>query len=159
MKRTSMTPGAIIALCFGGLALVGVLSLTAAFVAGFLQGYSGRPPDFGSAVPWVLAPFVAGFMVTLLVVTLVWMRTIDEAAREAHKVAWFWGGLTGLALGGTAVILATLPQASAFQPSAAFGVRDDPAAWMALGACLLAALMAAGYLVTWAWWWITRMGK
>ena len=71
-------------------------------------------------------------------------------------VAWFWGGLTGLAIGGTAVILATLPHAAAFQPAAWFGVRDDPAAYMALGAGLLAGLMVAGHLVAWAWWWLAR---
>jgi len=151
-----MKPRAIIALCLGGLALVVLLPLLVAFVAGYLQGYSGREPDFASAVPWILAPMIIGMMVALLVVTLVWMRTIDEAAREAHQVAWFWGGLTGLAMGGVAVILATLPQAAAFEPQAFFAVRDDPAAYMALGAGLLALIMAVGHLVAWAWWWLSR---
>jgi hypothetical protein len=83
-----------------------------------------------------------------------WWQGADEAVREAHKFAWYWGGLSGLATGGVFVILATLPQASAFDAQAIFGVRDDPAAYMALGAALLAAVMTAGYLVAWAAWWL-----
>lgn len=156
MKQATMKPRTIIALCLGGLALMVILPLLVAFVLGYMQGYSGQEPDFPSAVPWILAPIAAGLMVTALVVTLVWMRTIDEAAREAHKVAWFWGGLTGLALGGAAMMLAALPQASAFRAQAFFDVRDDPAAYMALGAGLLILLMATGYVVAWAWWWLSR---
>lgn len=156
MKQAAMKTRTIVLLCIAGPALIILLSLAAAFVAGFMQGYSGQEPDFGAAVPWIVAPIVVGMMVTLLVAALLWMRTIDEAAREAHKVAWFWGGLTGLAIGGAAVMLAALPHGADFQPSQWFGVRDDPAAWMALGACLLAALMVAGHLVAWAWWWLVR---
>ena len=35
----------------------------------------------------------------------------DEAAREAHKAAWYWGGSGGMAVGGVLICLATLPQA------------------------------------------------
>ena len=156
MTHAPMRPRTIFVLCLAGLTTLIVLPLAGAFVAGFLQGHAGQEPDFFAAIPWIVAPLVVGMMVTVLVVALVWMRTIDEAAREAHKVAWFWGGLTGLAFGGAAVILATLPHAAAFQPAAWFGVRDDPAAYMALGAGLLAGLMVAGHLVAWAWWWLTR---
>ena len=144
----------IIALCVGGLALMLILPFVIAFVAGFMQGYAGKEPDIGSAVPAIVSPIIVGAMVTALVVALVWMRFIDEAAREAHKFAWYWGGLSGLATGGVFVILATLPQAAAFDAQAIFGVRDDPAAYMALGAALLAAVMTAGYLVAWAAWWL-----
>jgi len=156
MRQAPMRPRTIIALCLGGLALMILLPVLVAFVFGYIQGYSGREPDFASAVPWILAPIVAGLMVTVLVVTLVWMRTIDEAAREAHKTAWFWGGQAGLAVGGVGVILAALPQASAFRAQAFFDVRDDPAAYMALGAGLLVLLMTAGYVAAWAWWWLSR---
>ena len=156
-QRTSpMKTRTIVALCVGGLALVIILPLIIAFVAGFMQGYAGREPDFAAAFPAIVSPLIIGLMVTALIGTLVWMRLIDEAAREAHKFAWYWGGLSGLAAGGVFVILATLPQAAAFDAQATFGIRDDPAAYMALGATLLAAVMTAGYLVAWAAWWLKR---
>ena len=156
MTTSPMKTRTIIALCVGGLALMLLLPLVIAFVAGFMQGHAGQEPDFAAAVPAIVSPIIIGAMVTALVVALVWMRFIDEAAREAHKFAWYWGGLSGLATGGVFVILATLPQAASFDAQAMFGVRDDPAAYMALGATLLAAVMTAGYLVAWAAWWLKR---
>lgn len=145
----------IVSLCVGGLALMLSLPLAIAF-AGFVQGHAGREPDLAAAIPAIVSPLIIGAMVTALIATLVWMRFIDEAAREAHKFAWCWGGLSGLATGGVFVILATLPQAVAFDAQAMFGMRDDPAAHMALGATLLAAVMTGGYLVAWAAWWLKR---
>lgn len=156
MTTSPMKNRTIIAWCIGGLALMLLLPLVIAFIAGFMQGYAGQEPDIGSAVPAIVSPIIIGAMVTALVVALVWMRFIDEAAREAHKFAWYWGGLSGLATGGVFVILATLPQAASFDAQSLFGVRNDPAAYMALGATLLAAVMTAGYLLAWSAWWMKR---
>lgn len=156
MTTKPMKTRTIVALCVGGVLLMLLLPLVMAFIAGFMQGHAGMEPDIGAAVPMIVSPLIIGAMVTALVVALVWMRFIDEAAREAHKFAWYWGGLSGLATGGVFVILATLPQTASFDAQAMFGVRNDPAAYMALGATLLAAVMTAGYLVAWAAWWLKR---
>lgn len=34
----------------------------------------------------------------ILVAAIVWWRSLDELAREAHKIAWFWGGSFGMLL-------------------------------------------------------------
>ena len=140
----------------GGVLMFLILPLLTAVIIGYVHGHTGQG-TLEDAVPWILTPMAAGMMIIALVVSLVWMRTIDEAAREAHKTAWFWGGSAGMAIGGVGVILANLPQLAAFDPLAYFPVRDDPAAYMALGAAILGLLMIAGYTVVWAWWWLSRM--
>ena len=106
------------------------------------------------AVTWVVTTFAVLVMVGSLWIGAAWMRSIDEAAREAHKAAWFWGGSAGMGVGGIAIILSSLPQAETLR----FAVdgRTDPAALMAAGAMLMMLLMLVGYTVVWAWWWLTR---
>lgn len=95
-------------------------------------------------------------MLGAMVVGALWMRGIDEAAREAHKAAWYWGGSAGLAIGGALMIIAGTPQAAGLRVAASFHGRTDPTAYMALGAAGLMALMLVGYAVVWAWWWLAR---
>ena len=84
------------------------------------------------------------------------MRSIDEAAREAHKSAWFWGGCGGMAVAGVFIILASLPPVAAISIPSIFPGRSDPAAYAVTGAAALALLMTAGYTLAWAWWWWKR---
>jgi len=35
-------------------------------------------------------------LVTAMIASVLWWLSIDEAQREAHKWAWYWGGSTGL---------------------------------------------------------------
>ncbi|MNE97170.1 hypothetical protein D3C80_1954760 [compost metagenome] len=84
------------------------------------------------------------------------MSSIDEAAQEAHKWAWFWGGSSGMAVGGVLVIMASLPQSAMIQIPAWYSDRTDPAAYAATGAFAMLTLMLIGYTVAWAWWWLGR---
>ena len=84
------------------------------------------------------------------------MARIDEAAREAHKASWFYGGSGGLAVGGVFIILASTPPAARLTLPAWFDGRTDPAAYAATGAVGLMALMLIGYGVVWGWWWLAR---
>ena len=88
--------------------------------------------------------------------SVAWMRSIDEAAREAHKSAWFWGGCGGMAVGGVFFILASIPPAAALEIPSWFSGRTDPAAYAATGGGALALLMVVGYTLAWAWWWWKR---
>lgn len=97
-----------------------------------------------------------GIMALAMVVGWAWMRTLDEAAREAHKAAWYWGGSAGMSVAGIAIILATMPWAADYDPAPFFDGRTDPAAWMATGALASMILMLVGYGVVWAWWWLWR---
>jgi lipid-A-disaccharide synthase-like uncharacterized protein len=81
---------------------------------------------------------------------VVYWRIIDEAAREAHKFAWWWGG----SLGGVVCLLAVL-----FAESPALeGVlgQQKAAVWLALGMLAMLLMQVAGYLLAWAGWWLAR---
>jgi hypothetical protein len=128
-----------------------VVLFTAGVVVGYLEG-AGRLTGNGPAI-WILGAFAVAAMGISLWIGLQWMRSIDEAAREAHKWAWYWGGNTGMAVGGVLVILAALPQAKMVQIPAWYAGRNDPAAYAATGAFGMLLLMLIGYLIAWAWWW------
>ena len=133
--------------------LVGVF--VAGVAAGFLAAHGAIDGD--AAMFWIIAVVALVVMTGGMVVSVAWMRSIDEAAREAHKAAWFWGGCSGMSVGGVLVILSSLPMAETLSFPSWFEGRTDPAAYAATGAFGMMLLMMIGYIVVWAWWWITRM--
>jgi uncharacterized BrkB/YihY/UPF0761 family membrane protein len=154
-------PRTVVKILIGSaVAMVALIILSG--VAGYAIGYFfADDPDamarFEAAVaPVVLGVLGVGLMSAALWTAVLWMRSIDEAAREAHKSAWFWGGSTGMMLGGIAIILSFLPQASEWRLPFTFFDRDDPAIHAAIGAYAMMLLMLVGYGVAWAWWWWKR---
>lgn len=135
-----------------GLLALLVLLVVTCIAFGFMAAHGVMTKD--DAVVWIMTIFAVLAMVGALWIGAAWMRSIDEAAREAHKSAWYWGGTAGMGLGGIAIILSSLPQAETLR----FAVdgRTDPAALMAAGAMLMMLLMLVGYTVVWAWWWLAR---
>lgn len=85
-----------------------------------------------------------------------WMKSIDEAAQEAHKWSWYWGGSIGMAVGMVLILMAMLPLSSNIRLESWFDGRTDPAAYMATGAVAIVGLMMIGYLLAWALWWFQR---
>jgi hypothetical protein len=83
-------------------------------------------------------------------VTLVYWRNVDEAAREAHKFAWFWGGSCGMLLGLPIMILTTSAKLEAL-----FGPRE-PSEWVMGGLLAMLVLQLTGYGAAWAGWWLIR---
>ena len=143
---------------FGGLGAIGVV-LATAFVGGVTVGYlkaSGAAIDLGAGGFWIALVAAILIMAGSLFAGALWMRSIDEAAREAHKAAWFWGGSGGMAVGGVLMILSGLPGAETITAESWLPGRLDPAAWMATGAFALMTLMLIGYGIVWAWWWLAR---
>lgn len=138
-----------------GLAALIALLLVGAAVVGYLSARGGIDED--RAIVWVMGAFVILVMTGAMVAGAAWMRSIDEAAREAHKAAWYWGGSGGMAVGGVLLCMATLPQAAAIRIPSWLDGRTDPAAYAAIGGFGMMLLMLIGYAVVWAWWWITRM--
>jgi hypothetical protein len=139
----------------GGLVLLTVCSVIGGGVIGYL---SASNPEIagGSAALWVIGAIAMALMIGSLAVGVVWMRSIDEAAREAHKAAWYWGGSGGMAVGGVFAILATLPAAENWRIPSVFSGRTDAAAYVATGAFGLMTLMIIGYTIVWVWWWLAR---
>lgn len=138
-----------------GVGALGGVSAAVGWTIGYQEG-RGSPVDVDHAMFWAMGAVATIAMVGAMVTTLAWMRSIDEAAREAHKSAWFWGGCGGLAVGGVFFILASIPPAAAVEITAWFPGRTDPVAYAATGAAALALLMGAGYSLAWTWWWWKR---
>jgi len=137
---------------FGAAALLIVATVLGGAVIGYLSD-----PDFDSGGGvWLIGGIASLLMVGSLAVSFVWMRAIDEAAREAHKAAWFWGGCSGMALGGVLMILSSLPLAERWSFPSILDGRTDPAAYAATGAFGMLLLMIIGYTIVWAGWWLAR---
>jgi hypothetical protein len=125
---------------------------------GYLVGHLSASAEVGldKAMMWGMGIFAVIVMAGAILVGTLWMRSIDEAAREAHKAAWYWGGSGGMAAGGVLMILSFLPQAARISIPSVLSDRTDPAAYAVTGALALMTLMMIGYLIVWAWWWIVR---
>lgn len=136
-----------------GLGIFAVLVIAATFALVWLDGRGVVDGD--DAVVWLAGAIAVVAMAGAMVISVAWMRAIDEAAREAHKAAWFWGGCGGMALGGVVLIMTSLPQTAEWS-FVTFNGRDDPAAYAATGAFAMILLMTAGYTVAWVVWWLQR---
>lgn len=137
-----------------GLALF-ISTLFAAGVIAMLSSGLGAvlvelgPLGIGAAILVACAGLIAlGYL------CIYWWSRLDEAAREAHKWAWWWGGTSGTALGGVALIV--LERAVLTGPLQAGRLLGQPLDSMAVGALLLILLQAAGYALAWAAWWLRR---
>lgn len=82
--------------------------------------------------------------------TIWWWIKADEAVREAHKWAWYWGGSIGMTVGIAVLVLNGMYGGALLPPD----VSQDVA--MTAGACLVLAPMLIGYGVAWFAWWISK---
>ncbi|MFI4933914.1 MAG: hypothetical protein ACHP7N_04800 [Caulobacterales bacterium] len=101
---------------------------------------------------WVLCSSAAlclGWAVYFMV--LAWLQT-DEAARTAHKFAWFWGGSCAAAIALFAVLILFASHIHTTFPG--YLGRRDPAAYIALGALGVGGFQALGYALVWSSWWL-----
>lgn len=131
----------------------------AALISGGVVGYleaSGAVAEGSGLHLWVMAPLAVFLMAGAIWVGAIWMKSIDEAAREAHKAAWYWGGSSGMALGGILMILSVVPGAGSVSIPTLLPDHASPAAYAASGAFGLMLLMVIGYTIVWAWWWLAR---
>lgn len=94
--------------------------------------------------------WIAAATASALVVwgTTPWWRRIDEAAREAHKSAFFWGGSFAI---GLALFL------GAIELSVDQAGRGQLPEWF-LGAIFAIVLQVLGYGLFWVVWWLRRSG-
>jgi hypothetical protein len=110
----------------------------------------------GVAQAW-LSPAWGGAATTLACLAglglCAWKWTaIDEAAREAHKFAWFWGGSASLCvIGGLYVWLVRGGDASSLAR-----MSHSPGELIALGIGVCILIQLVGYLAAWAGWWLAR---
>ena len=105
----------------------------------------------------VLAAAVGVILLGVVAASLPWWRALDEAAREAHKSAAYWGGLVALVVMGYAAVSANLAARASLWQLAALWLNPGPqAAGVAAGATLSALLFTACYGASWMAWWLRR---
>ena len=131
----------------GLLAIIGLTvatGLTVGLIAGLIE-------TFGGSGTKALQASVLGVGVLVgMLISIRWWRDADEAVREAHKWAWYWGGSAGIAvvvvlfvLSGWDLITLNIPP---------YG--DGPDGAILSGSALTLGIMLAGYLIAWAAWWL-----
>lgn len=90
-------------------------------------------------------------MAMALVLTIIWWRRADEAVREAHKWAWWWGGSSGMGIATALLLVVHL------RPQLIGGLADlEPSILVITAIALVLGLQLTGYLVAWAWWWLSK---
>lgn len=134
-----------------------VASLGAAFllgvVAALIAELAKRKPELAVYSLIAISLAVVAVMGLMLWLCVRWWRAADEAAREAHKWSWYWGGSTGLALAGVPfILLYTMPRTvEGLLPA---GMSTPQAILLGMG--LLGGFQLAGYGLFWAGWWLSR---
>ena len=101
------------------------------------------PASFLGYALLVLAPF-------MVVASVIYWRNIDEAAREAHKFAWFWGG------SGSILLAAPLTLLVGDARLTALAGQHTPSEWFAIGVFSLLVVQLTGYVLVWAIWWLRQ---
>lgn len=129
-----------------GLCALTVVGVGATAATPFWPAGWGPAPSVGAVV------LAAGLAVFIALHSLYWWRSLDEAAKEAHKWAWWWGGNLGFVAGGAAVVLAAMAGVDLLPAR----VPHTEAALIALGVVAVFAAQAVGYGIAWCAWWIAR---
>jgi hypothetical protein len=101
---------------------------------------------YGAHLPiGVVVATLAAAIALIYPASLPYWRRLDEMARQAHLVAWFWGG----SLGGGFALLCSL----------ALVVRGEIDRSLMRGAALTLAAQVVGSVIVWACWWARRRGR
>lgn len=120
-----------------------------AVVVGLIMGIARSMGVAFDALLWV------GGLLAVLGTPFVlwWWKHADEAVREAHKWAWFWGGGTGLLIG----LIGGVADARLGQrrlESVFSNYVGTPLTAFEGGMLFLMLTMSAGYLIAWVIWWL-----
>jgi hypothetical protein len=106
---------------------------------------------FARTQPWLIWPALA-FALIAVVLACFWMLALDEAAQQAHYIAWFWGGSAGL-LASMLAFVTVMLQPKPFEPLlAVFGETQG----FALGIAVGIVPPVIGYVIWWAVLWLRR---
>src|SRR5690606_14710418 len=100
---------------------------------------SDRPGSMGF---WATVTFTGVMMAAVLGVSVWWWRRLDEAAREAHKWAWYWGGSSGMLIGLVLMLTLTTRPADIAIPA---GLGETPADLVGAGMLIILGFQLVGY--------------
>lgn len=137
---------------------VGLLGYLLAFVAtavvgGLTGGLAAVLAEFDIGGVFATAASAALGLGLIFLICVAWWNRVDEAAREAHKWAWWWGGTAGTAIGG--VFLAVVVAAARGDAPAAISAASA-ADLIYGGAFAIMTCQVVGYGIAWAAWWLRR---
>jgi hypothetical protein len=110
---------------------------------------AGAVPALGAGWPHG-ALMALGLALTSALAWLYW-RGLDEAAREAQKTSWFWGGGLGAVVGIGALALA--PPLQGWVADVASPRAAGP---LVAGAVFVLVAQALGCAAFWALWWLAK---
>lgn len=128
----------------GMLGLCAGLGLFVGLASALIDAFGGPATDL---LQTGLLTLCMGIVVWICVV---WWRGADEAVREAHKWAWYWGGSAGIVVVMIAVGLAGWDVIEL----APMELSGDPGGLIMTGVGLTLGAQLIGYLIAWAAWWL-----
>ena len=126
------------------LALLLLASVGLAIAAAATGAVEDSPAGEPVFAPWLLAALV---IMGIWGSVEIW-RVLDEAAREAHKWAWYWGASVGLAL--------ALPLFMLGEQSAGYRARLGLDDTFETGVMSVLLLEVVCYGLAWLFWWARR---
>ncbi|HEV2081653.1 MAG TPA: hypothetical protein VGR32_04280 [Brevundimonas sp.] len=131
----------------GYVAMLGVSALVGLVVGGL----SALIDHVGGAAagPLRIALLSAGVAAAAWI-CVAWWRSADEAVREAHKWAWYWGGSTGMAAAMGLFALSTWGAIDVALPPLGSGPDD----LIMTGIAFTVGAQIVGYAIAWALWWL-----
>jgi len=102
----------------------------------------------------LMALATAGLTALGVWLAVMYWRRLDEAAREAHKWSWFWGG--NIALIPLLVGFFVLVERPEFGAPLWPGLEATPGNYVVTGGLAVAFALMAGYGVAWLYWWLWK---
>lgn len=133
--------------------------LVALFVLAFgLGGVIGVAGAMSQGAGLGALVLMAAAIVTLVALgvwmTAMYWRRIDEAAREAHKWAWFWGGNVALLplILGFFFLLERPDLGAPLWP----GLEATPSGYAVTGGLIVVFALLVGYGLAWLYWWLWK---
>jgi hypothetical protein len=130
------------------------LTAVSALLGGVLAVASNAAPDLGLGSLILTVGLVIGLAALGAWLISIYWRQIDEAAREAHKWAWYWGG--NVALLPLVVGMVLLFQNPDMPVPLWPGVAADPAGYVATGGMAVISALIVGYTLAWLYWWLWK---
>ena len=128
---------------------VGAVCAVAGGVAGGLSAMVGGDGAVQIAIRGLA---MAAAMAVGMLACRRWWNSIDEAAREAHKWAWWWGSTYGLAIAGVGLLTLMTTRGG----EALILADRSPADVLITGAGAVVLVQTVGYGIAWAVWWLRR---